>query len=209
MSPADPADVRVAATYVAGALAPQAEGGGWDDPAAGLAMSCRQTLAHAIDACNWYAGLLARAGGDREVAEMSPDTSPGVMLDCLLSAGAVLAAVVAAADPGARGYHPLGSTDRTGYAAMGADEVLVHGWDIACHFDLAFEPPGAVCAAVLRRLFPWAPEDQVTTDPWRTLLWANGRAPLGDLAAPTSWGWWCRPLEEWNGRTMPTWDGLP
>jgi hypothetical protein len=209
--PADPADVCFAAAYVAKVLAPQATSGDWDGPAAGAAgpaWDCRQTLAHTVDACNWYAGLLARAGdGDLEVAEMSRDASPGVLLDCLVSAGAVLGAVVAAAEPGARGYHGLGSPDGTGYAAMGADEVLVHGWDIACRFGLEFAPPGDVCAAVLRRIFPWAPDEQVALDPWQTLLWVNGRTSLGDRPALTSWGWWCRPLDEWDGRTLPTWDG--
>jgi hypothetical protein len=206
--PAYPADVCSAAAYVARVLAPLATSGNWDGPASGLAWDCRQTLAHAVDACNWYAGLLARAGdGDLEVAEMNRDASPGVLLDCLVSAGAVLGAVVAAAEPGARGYHGLGSPDRTGYAAMGADEVLVHGWDIACRFGLEFAPPRDMCAAVLRRIFPWAPDEQMALSPWQTLLWVNGRTALGDRPALTSWGWWCRPLDEWDGRTLPTWDG--
>lgn len=205
---ADPADVRSAAGYVVGVLASHIKSDFWDGPAGGLAWDCRQTLAHAVDACNWYAGLLARAGdGDLEVAEMSRKASPDVLLDCLASAGAVLGAVVAAAEPSARGYHELGSPDRTGYAAMGADEVLVHGWDIASRFGLEFAPPGDVCAAVLRRIFPWAPDEQVAIRPWQTLLWVNGRTALGDRPVLTSWGWWCRPLDEWDGRTVPTWDG--
>ena len=208
MPTADAADVRSAAAYVAGVLAPQITSGDWDGPAGGLAWDCRLTLAHAVDACNWYAGLLARSGdGDLEVAEMRRDAAPGVLLDCLVSAGAVLGAVVAAAEPGARGYHGLGSPDRTGYAAMGADEVLVHGWDIACRFGLEFAPPEDVCAAVLRRIFPWAPDELVAVQPWPTLLWVNGRTALGERPMLTSWGWWCRPLDEWDGRNVPTWDG--
>jgi len=204
----DAADVRSAAVYVAEVLAPQITSGDWDGPAGGLSWDCRRTLAHAVDACNWYAALLARAGdGDLEVAEMSQDASPGVLLDCLVSGGAVLGAVVAAAEPGARGYHGLGSPDRTGYAAMGADEVLVHGWDIACRFDLEFAPREDVCAAVLQRIFPWAPDEQMAIHPWPTLLWVNGRTALGERPVLTSWGWWRRPLDEWDGRNAPTLDG--
>ncbi|MGH9105476.1 MAG: hypothetical protein ACRDZX_06490 [Acidimicrobiales bacterium] len=94
MPTADAADVCSAAAYVAGALAPQITSGDWDGSAGGLAWDCRQTLAHAVDACNWYAGLLARAGdGDLEVAEMRRDAAPSVLLDCLVSSGAVLGAV--------------------------------------------------------------------------------------------------------------------
>lgn len=176
-------------------------------PAASIGTAARRSRTPS-DACNWYAGLLARAGnGDLEVAEMRRDASPDVLVDCLVSAGAVLGAVVAAAEPDARGYHGLGSPDRTGYAAMGADEVLVHGWDIACRFGLEFAPPEEVCTAVLRRIFPWAPDEEVAIHPWQTLLWVNGRTALGNRPVLTSWGWWCRPLHEWDGSTVPTWDG--
>ena len=77
MPPADPADICSATAYVAEVLAPQITSGDWDGPAGGLAWDCRQTLAHTVDACDWYAGLLARAGdGDLEVAEMRRDARP-------------------------------------------------------------------------------------------------------------------------------------
>ena len=206
MPAVDTADLRVAVTYTATVLAPYAATDDWDRPAGSLAWSCRQTLAHAVDACNWYAGLLARAGdGDLTVAEVSQAVPPGALLDCLVSAGTVLSAVVSAAGSSDRGYHEMGSPDRTGYAAMGADEVLVHGWDIASGFGVEFEPPEAVCTAVVQRLFPWTPAELVADDPWRALLWANGRTALADRPLLTAWGWWCRPLDEWDGRTMPTW----
>lgn len=90
---------------------------------------------------------------------------------------------------------------------VAVDEVLVHGWDVACRFGLEFAPPGDLCATVLRRIFPWAPDEQVAIRPWPTLLWVNGRTALGDRPVLTSWGWWCRPLDEWDGRVVPTWDG--
>jgi hypothetical protein len=81
--------------------------------------------------------------------------------------------------------------------------VLVHGWDIS----LELEPPEDVCSAVLQRIFPWAPGEQVAIHPWATLLWVNGRAALSERPVLASWGWWCRPLSEWDGRNVPTWDG--
>ncbi|MGH2728617.1 MAG: hypothetical protein ACRDKS_16725, partial [Actinomycetota bacterium] len=61
-----------------------------------------------------------------------------------------------------------------------------------------------VCARVLARLFPWAPRD---AEPWAALLWANGRAPLGDRPRQSGeWVWHCKPLAEWDGTDpSPAW----
>jgi hypothetical protein len=47
----------------------------------------------------------------------------------------------------------------------------------------------------------------VASHPWQTLLWVNGRTAFEDRPMLTSWGWWCRPLDEGDGRSVPTWDG--
>src|SRR6266545_8408215 len=50
---------------------------------------------------------------------------------------------------------------------------------------------------VVARLFPWAPEHD---DSWGRLLWCNGRIALpGHERLGPEWGWWCAPLEEWDG----------
>jgi hypothetical protein len=99
----------------------------------------------------------------------------------------------------ARAYHPAGMADRSGFCAMGADEILVHTHDIASGLALDFVPPADLCAAVVARLFPWAPSGE---GPWATLLWCNGRHPLGghDRLDP-NWGWHCAPLSEWDRRS--------
>lgn len=171
--------------------------GGWDDPAGGLEWSCRTTLAHVVDCLVWYgANLARRSTGLIEVPEMAPTANAAVLVDALRSAGALLAAAVAAADPGQRGFHPFGIADRSGFAAMGCDEVLVHGSDLAASLGVEFDPPLEVCSRVLRRLFPWAPAD---AEPWAALRWANGRAPLGDRPPERRWLWHCAPLDEWDG----------
>jgi hypothetical protein len=48
---------------------------------------------------------------------------------------------------------------------------------------LAGSPPEALCAAVLARLFPDAPDG----DPIQVLLWSTGRAELEDQPHVTSW----------------------
>src|SRR6478735_4891249 len=49
-------------------------------------------------------------------------------------------------------------------------------------------PSAGLSEATLRRLFPWAPHD---ADPWRTLLWANGRADLPGHPRQREWRWHC------------------
>jgi hypothetical protein len=73
---------------------------------------------------------------------------------------------------------------------MGIVETLVHTYDVVVGLDLAWSPPGAVCERTLRRLFPEAPTDQ---EPWRTLLWATGRADLPGRVRLTDWRWDGRP----------------
>jgi uncharacterized protein (TIGR03083 family) len=192
------ADVIAAVDYVTSALDP---GAGhperWSGPAGTLRWSCTTTMAHVLDSLLWYAASLARCSTRGiEVIKTSEHTGPSVLLDGLRSGGAVLAVAVTAAGPGDRGWHLFGSADRSGFAAMGADELLVHGADVAAGLGLAYDPPRPVCERVARRLFPWAPPGG---DPWATLRWANGRAPLGDRPPPRRWQFYCAPLDEWDG----------
>ena len=81
---------------------------------------------------------------------------------------------------------------------MACDELLVHGDDAARGLGVSFEPDRVLAAAVLDRLFPWhrlRPDD----DPWRVLLWANGRADLAGRERQIHWRWHCAPLVEWDG----------
>jgi hypothetical protein len=192
-----PDDIRAAVGVVAAAIEPAIDGGDWDRPAGQLTWTCRRTLAHLVDCLTWYAANLARRStGDVATIEPALDTPLPVMVDALRSMGAVLAEVVGAAADTDRGFHPYGICDRSGFAAMGCDEVLVHGYDLAGGLGLTYAPPRDVVERTLRRLFPWAPAG---ADPWDALLWANGRQPLGDLPPETEWLWHCAPLAEWNG----------
>lgn len=129
--------------------------GAWDVPAGQLEWSCRETLAHLVNCLNRFAALLARsATHDVETPGVDPMVDPALLIDLLRSAGMVLAAVVESADPDVRGWHPYGRADRSGFAAMGCDEILIHTADIASGLGLAYEPPEPLCDRVLRRLFP-------------------------------------------------------
>ena len=202
-----PDDVTAATEAVAAALEPAADDPErWGGPAGTLRWTCTATLAHAVDCLFWYAAALARRStAGISVSEANPTGRPDVLVDSLRSGGALLAIAVASAGPQDRGWHLFGSADRSGWAAMGADEVLIHGADIAAGLGVSFVPPAGVADGVVRRLFPWAPTDG---DPWSRLLWANGRAPLGDLPASRRWRFHCAPLAEWDGE-VPTLGGKP
>lgn len=96
-----------------------------------------------------------------------------------------LAALNADADAGARGWHPMGTSDADGFAAMGIVETLVHTYDIARGLGVSWLPPADLCTPVLDRLFPEAPEG----DPSEVLLWCTGRASLGARPRLTTWRW--------------------
>jgi uncharacterized protein (TIGR03083 family) len=194
-------DVTAATDAVVSALEPATgDAERWTAAAGSLRWSCTATLAHMVDCLIWYAASLARRStAGIEVPEADPAGDPAVLVDSLRSGGALLATVVSAAGPEDRGWHLFGVADRSGWAAMGADEVLVHGADVAAGLGVCFDPPSAVADHVVRRLFPWAPTDG---DPWERLLWANGRAPLGDVPTSRRWRFHCAPLEEWDG-TVP------
>jgi hypothetical protein len=190
--------VRAAADYMTGVLEPAtSDPERWEAQAGPVTWSCRMTLAHVAGCCTGYAALLARRAS-RKVESPGPDTATGPepLLDVTRSAAALLAVVVAAAGAADLAWHPWGTADRSGFAAMGADEILVHGSDIATGLGLAYDPPPGVCRAILRRIFPWAPDNG---SPWIALQWANGRVNLGSRPADPDWRWHNAPLETWDG----------
>lgn len=160
--------------------------------------SVARAVAHIADTFLWYATDLA--AGERELSTMDlrvrPETAPADLARTIDTFATVFTRVVDGTPPGARGWHPWGLADASGFAAMACDEMLVHTGDAARGLGLPFTPSAALSRATLRRLFPWAPTD---TDPWRTLLWANGRADLPGRERQATWRWHCAPLAEWDG----------
>lgn len=98
------------------------------------------------------------------------------------SAARLLCAAVVAAPAGSLAWH-WGPTDPGGFVALGCNEVLVHGYDMACGLGIAWRPPAPLAAAVLARLFRDAPDG----DPAEVLLWCTGRLPLEPLPRRTAW----------------------
>lgn len=170
----------------------------WTRPIPGMDWTVARAVAHIGEDLLWYATDFA--AGPRQLSVMDPrvrpEAAPADLVAMLGSYATVLARVIDGAAPGARGWHPAGLADASGFAAMACDELLVHTDDAARGLGLAFTPTEALSRATLQRLFPWAPGD---TDPWQALLWANGRVDLPGQERQTGWRWHCAPLAEWDG----------
>ncbi|WP_269805043.1 maleylpyruvate isomerase N-terminal domain-containing protein, partial [Pseudonocardia kujensis] len=190
-------DVRSAAAACTGLLC-GALGRDWSARAGTLDMTVSEVVAHLARVLHFYAVDLA--GGPAEVdaleVRVHADRPPATLLAAVHAGAFVLAATIDACADDARGFHPDGAADPSGFAAMACDELLVHTDDAARGLGLAFEPDAHLALHVLRRLFPWAPHDERS---WPTLRWANGRAPLGARPRLESWRWHCAPLDEWDG----------
>ncbi len=177
-------DVLAAAAAVSALLEPVADRD-WSVPVPGLEFTVASVVAHAAEAALWYAVDLWEGPTDDAAYEIRvrSDADNGRLLNSLRTAAALCAASVDAAPVETRGFHPWGSADPEGFAAMACDELLVHGDDAARGLELRFSPDGDLAERVLLRLFPWHADDG-SDDPWSTLLWANGRVTRAGPARP-------------------------
>jgi hypothetical protein len=204
-APVTAADVTLAVRLAAEALRPgPAEA--WSNPAGSLAWDCWETVEHIADDLFAYATQLTPATpedgyvpfamtstrpGDAESAiHVDRDRGTAGLLQAVEACGALLVAMITTASPDTRAWHPYGTSDPEGFAAMGVAETLVHGHDAAEGLGVPWEPPADLCARVLSRLFPGAPADAL---PWTALLWATGRADLPGRPRLGEWRWHSEP----------------
>jgi len=191
-------DVRAAAELCERTLEP-ALGADWHVPVPGLEFTVAAVVAHAAESPLWYS-VDMWSGREDAAFQMKvlADASNSALLTSLVAASRALAAGVDAAPAGTRRFHPFGSPDPAGFAAMACDELLVHGDDAARGLGVAFTPDDRLAAGVLARLFPWHAQG-LDDDPWQLLLWANGRIELPGRVRQSVWRWHCAPLSEWDG----------
>lgn len=173
----------------------------WSTAAGGLGWSCLETAEHIAGNLVAYSGQLTGRATDTWVPfdiSLDEGSGPADAIGVIEATGGLLSAVVRTTPPGVRAYHnyPYGSADATGFAAMGATEVLLHTHDIARSFGVDAEPPAALCEAVLAWLFPHVMPARSSEDHWATLLWATGRGTLPGRPHLDHWRWH-------NSITMP------
>jgi hypothetical protein len=173
-----PADLEHAADLCATALGAVASRS-WDVPAGRLEWDVRTTVEHIADALGFYALHLVARDIDRLRFDLKchADSSNDAAISVVAAAAANLAAVAGAAPPEARGWHPDGIGDRSGFVAMGCSELLVHTDDALRGLGSRLDPPDDLCEAVVDRLFPATPD---ASRGWHRLLWATGRIGLPD-----------------------------
>lgn len=204
--PVTAADVTLAVQLAVAAFA-SAPAEAWGHQAGALKWDCWETVEHVADDLFAYATQLTpatppggyvpiamtstRPGGARSAIHVDRENGAAGLLQALEACGALLVAMVTTASPGTRAWHPQGTSDPEGFAAMGVAETLVHGHDAAQGLGVHWEPPAGLCARVLTRLFPGAPAD---AHPWAALLWASGRADLPDRPRlGDDWRWHSEP----------------
>src|ERR1051326_5526407 len=158
----------------------------WSVRAGTLEWDCWHTAEHIGDCLLSYAWQLAAHPTGRyvrAVATAEKDASPAEVLEFAVTGGRVLASMVRTSPAHVRAFHPAGAADPEGFAALGCNEALLHGNDIAQGFGLSLDPPRDVCRRVISRLYPHATPALSATDPWTSLLWAGGRTDLPGHAA--------------------------
>jgi hypothetical protein len=204
-APVTAADVTLAVRLAVSALAcapPEA----WGSQAGSLEWDCWETAEHIADVLFAYATQLTpatpegsyvpiamtstRPGGAESAIHVDRANGSAGLLQAVEACGALLVAMVTTASPGTRAWHPHGTSDPEGFAAMGVAEILLHGHDAARGLGVSLDPPADLCARVLRRLFPGAPAD---APPWAALLWAAGRADLPGRPRLGEWRWYSEP----------------
>ncbi|MET9499888.1 hypothetical protein [Streptomyces sp. NPDC006552] len=179
----------------------------WDVPAGSLEWTCWETGEHLADDLFWYAARIGSLrpstdereplGSSRRRPEGPANTitadkaaGPAGLLRVLADCGGLLAAVARATPASARAFHVFGVSDPEGFAAMGVVETLLHTHDLAQGLGVGFEPPAALCARALHRLFPDAPAGAA---PWPALLWLTGRGELPGRERVGTWRWYGAP----------------
>ena len=160
----------------------------WEVPAGDVAWSCRATAAHVADDLFSYASqVIAQPDSGYLPIEAVIDSraSNAEVLRAVEMCGRLLSNAVDSAGPEVRAWHPYGTSDPDGFAAMGVVEVLVHAYDIAKGLELDWRPPSTLCTPAVRRLFPGAPEGDAS----QVLLHLTGRQALAGRERLTDWSW--------------------
>jgi hypothetical protein len=163
-APVTAADVTLAARLAVTALG-RAQTEAWGHQAGSLEWNCWETVEHIADTLFAYATQLTpatpeggyvpiamtstRPGGAQSAIHVDRESGAAALLQAVEACGALLVAMVTTASPDTRAWHPQGTSDPEGFAAMGVAETLVHGHDAAQGLGVHWEPPAGLCARVL------------------------------------------------------------
>lgn len=176
----------------------------WRENARDSEWTCERVWAHVAECHLQYQALLTRASHRPAwlPIELTFESEESVTVEDLrhtvITTATMLDNLVAALPASTRAYHPYGVSDPEGFAAMGAVEVIVHGWDILHAEDpqKVWMPPQDLVLPLIKRLFArHVAETPQLADatPAQALLHLTGRKAFGDLPRKTTWRWDGRP----------------
>ncbi len=123
----------------------------------GLGFTVASAVAHEAEGPLWYDVDLTADPGDDGAFELwvKPDTGPERLLVSMRTAAALCAMAVDGSPASARGFHPAGPADPSGFAAMACDEILGHITTRAEDWGRASALIRGSRNGCSRRLFPW------------------------------------------------------
>ncbi len=154
----------------------------WSGPAGPLSWSCRETAGHIVDVVFSYALQLAAEAKTGYVPfdelRPLPEAQPRDIVDAFAAVARMFAAVLASAPAETRAWHSLGMLSPGQWAGLGANEVLVHTFDICDGLGVAFAPGGELCEATLDdmlRLHNRRRDSLSAIEPCAALLELSGR----------------------------------
>src|SRR5205085_166093 len=154
----------------------------WSGPAGPLSWSCRETAGHIVDVVFSYALQLAAEAkaGYVPLNELRPlpEAQPRDIVDAFAAVARMFHAVLASAAAETRAWHSLGLLSPGQWAGLGANEVLMHTFDICDGLHVTFVPAGELCEATLDdmlRLHNRPRESLSAIEPCAALLELSGR----------------------------------
>jgi hypothetical protein len=177
--------VEAAVGEMTRALMPYAQAD-WHVPAGPLEWTCWETAAHVAHDLVAYAAQFAAGARDSYLPfDLVVAPSPALeLLNVVAACGRLLSCTVDQSGSETLAWH-WGMTDGAGFAAMGVAEALVHTHDITQGLGLTWRPPESLSQLVIDRLLPDSPRGRASA----VLLWATGRADLGDRPPVREWVW--------------------
>jgi hypothetical protein len=113
-------------------------------PVFSAAAAWRLLYVYMATALHSIAVARCKASSDRNIG------SNRDLLDTLTTYAHLASALIGASPDTARGFHPFGAADPSGFAAMACDELLIHTDAAARGLGLVFRPPDELARVVLR-----------------------------------------------------------
>jgi uncharacterized protein (TIGR03083 family) len=163
----------------------------WELTISPVGWDWRFTIEHIGGDLLHYAGQVAQQPTDHYVAfsfDQSRAKTHAGLVETVEMAGRLLAAAVSAAPDESTAWHPQGMFTPAGFAAMGACEALVHGYDIAVSLGLDWTPDDDLSRLVTDFFFPAIPSAVRTANsPTAVLAWATGRKSLAGVDDVVAW----------------------